>query len=103
MKVHNKLVRDKIPEIIEKSGKTYVAHVLSNEEYITELDKKLQEEATEYLQDKNIEEMADLLEVLYAICTARGYTLEELESVRKKKAEERGGFAHKIFLEYVKE
>ncbi len=103
MKVHNKLVRDKIPEIIEKSGKTCVAHVLSNEEYITELDKKLQEEATEYLQDKNIEEMADLLEVLYAICTARGYTLEELESVRKKKAEERGGFAHKIFLEYVKE
>ena len=55
------------------------------------------------MQDKNIEEMADLLEVLYAICTARGYTLEELESVRKKKAEERGGFAHKIFLEYVKE
>ena len=103
MKIHNKLVRDKIPEIIEKSGKTCAVHVLSNEEYITELDKKLQEEATEYLQDKNIEEMADLLEVIYAICTARGYTLEELESVRKKKAEERGGFAHKIFLEYVKE
>ena len=101
MKVHNKLVRDKIPEIIEKSGKTCVAHVLSNEEYITELDKKLQEEATEYLQDKNIEEMADLLEVLYAICTARGYTLEELEKMRAKKADERGGFEKRIYLEYV--
>ncbi len=101
MKIHNKLVRDKIPEIIEKSGKTCVAHVLSNEEYITELDKKLQEEVAEYLQDKNLEELADAVEVLRAICIARGYTLEELEKMRAKKVDERGGFEKRIYLEYV--
>ena len=101
MKIHNKLVRDKIPEIIEKSGKTCVAHVLSNEGYITELDKKLQEEVAEYLQDKNLEELADAVEVLRAICIARGYTLEELEKMRAKKVDERGGFEKRIYLEYV--
>ena len=101
MKIHNKLVRDKIPEIIEKSGKTCVAHVLSNEEYITELDKKLQEEVAEYLQDKNLEELADAVEVLRAICIARGYTLEESEKMRAKKVDERGGFEKRIYLEYV--
>ena len=101
MKIHNKLVREKIPEIIEKSGKTCVAHVLSNEGYITELDKKLQEEVAEYLQDKNLEELADAVEVLRAICIARGYTLEELEKMRAKKVDERGGFEKRIYLEYV--
>ncbi len=101
MKVHNKLVRDKIPKIIEASGKTCATHILSDEEYIQALETKLNEEVAEYQADKNLEEMADVLEVLQAICIARGYTLEELEAAREKKANERGEFAEKIFLEYV--
>ena len=101
MKVYNKLVRDKIPEIIEEDGKICRTRILSDEEYIASLEAKLNEEVAEYQADKNLEEMADVLEVLQAICIARGYSLEELESLRAKKANERGGFADKIFLEYV--
>ena len=101
MKVYNKLVRDKIPEIIEADGKTCKTRILSDEEYITSLEAKLNEEVEEYQADKNLEEMADILEVLQAICIARGYSLEELEALRIKKSDERGGFAEKLFLEYV--
>lgn len=101
MKIHNKLVRDRIPEIIEKAGKNCVSHVLSDEEYIASLEEKLNEEVAEYQKDKNLEEMADVLEVLQALCIARGYSLEELEAMRKKKSDERGGFNNKIYLEYV--
>lgn len=103
MKIHNKLVRDKIPEIIEAAGKTPVTHILSNDEYIVALETKLNEEVAEYQTDKNLEEMADVLEVLQAICIARGYNLDELETMRAKKAEERGGFKDKVFLEYVED
>ena len=82
MKVHTKLVRDKIPEIIKDSGKTCVTRILSNEEYIAALETKLNEEVAEYQEDKNLEEMADILEVLQAICVARGYKIEELDSSR---------------------
>lgn len=101
MKVHNKLVRDKIPDIIEKDGKTCVTHILSGEKYIVALETKLNEEVAEYQADKNLEEMAGVLEVLQAICVARGYSLDELETMRAKKADERGGFKDKVFLEYV--
>lgn len=103
MRIHNKLVRDKIPEIIEETGREPKTHILSQEEYLAELDKKLNEEVAEYQADKSLEEIADTLEVLFAICKARGYSLEELESVRKEKADERGGFEKKIFLESVDE
>lgn len=101
MRVYNKLVRDKIPEIIKADGKECKTRILSNDEYIAVLEAKLNEEVAEYQADKNLEEMADVLEVLQAICIARGYSLEELEALRAKKASERGGFADKIFLEYV--
>ena len=100
-KHHNKLVRDKIPEIIEKAGKTPVTYILSEEEYITELDKKLGEEFAEYQADKSIEELADMLEVMYAIAEARGWSVSELEAVRREKAEKRGAFERRIFLERV--
>ena len=103
MKVHNKLVRDKIPEIIEQAGKTPVTHILSDEEYISELDRKLNEECAEYQADKSIEELADMFEVIYAIAEARGWTVSELEAVRREKAEKRGGFKKKIYLEYVED
>lgn len=102
MKVYNKLVRDKIPEIIEADGKTCKTRMLSDSEYMVALEEKLNEEVAEYQADKSLEEMADVLEVLRAICVARGYSLEELEEVRAKKADERGGFGERIFLESVK-
>lgn len=100
---HNKLVRDKIPDIIKSAGKQAVTRVLTDEEYLVELDRKLSEECVEYQADKSLEEMADVLEVLYAIAAARGYSVEELERVRAEKSEKRGGFADKIFLEEVLE
>jgi len=100
-KHHNKLVRDKIPEIIEKAGKKAHTHILSEEEYMTELDKKLNEECAEYQADKSIEELADMLEVMYAIAEARGWSVSELEAVRREKAEKRGAFERRIFLERV--
>ena len=103
MPVHNKLVRDKIPEIIENTGKTAYSHILTEEEYIAELDKKLNEECAEYQADKSLEELADMLEVMYAIAEARGYSVAELERVRAEKAEKRGGFKDRIFLERVDE
>lgn len=103
MPIHNKLVRDKIPEIIENTGKTAHFHVLTEEEYLSELDKKLNEECVEYQVDKSLEELADMLEVMYAIAEARGFSIAELEHVRVEKADKRGGFKDRIFLEKVDE
>lgn len=95
---YNKLVRDRIPEIIEESGKSCKAVILDDAEYLRMLDAKLDEELAEYHKDQNIEELADLLEVIYAAAIARGCTVEELEQVRRQKVEERGAFKRKIFL-----
>ena len=92
-----KLVRDNIPEIILADGKKPITRILDNDEYLKELDKKLNEEIAEYQADKSIEEMADVLEVLFAICCARGYSIGELMEVRNIKREKRGGFEKKIF------
>ena len=92
-----KLVRDKIPEIIIKDGKKPITRILDNDEFLQELDKKLNEEIAEYQADKSIEEMADVLEVLFAICEARGYSVDKLMEVRNDKREKRGSFEKKIF------
>ena len=102
-KIYNKLVRDRIPEIIEASGAKCNTKILSHEEYIQMIDAKLDEELSEYHADQNIEELADLLELIRAAAIARGYTLEELESVRAEKAKKRGAFNDKIFLIEVEE
>ena len=101
VKVYNKLVRDKIPEIIEMSGKTCTVETLTDEKYIAMLDEKLNEELAEYQESKSLEELADLLEVMGAVVKARGYTWDELTTVRKKKREERGGFEKRILLKEV--
>lgn len=101
VKEYHKLVRDKIPEIIEASGKACKAEILSDEDYLKMLDAKLDEELAEYHQDQSLEELADLLEVLFTAAVARGYTITELERTRAKKAEERGGFGKKILLKEV--
>ena len=92
-----KLVRDKIPQIIKADGKTPITRILNEEEYLRELDKKLNEEIAEYQADKSLEEMADVLEVLFAICEARGHSVEELMKVRNKKREKRGGFEQRTY------
>ena len=94
----NKLVRDKIPEIIEKSGYRPIVRVMDDGEYLTALRKKLDEEVQEYHESGEIEELADVLEVVYALCEAEGHTVDELLSVYTKKHDERGGFKEKIFL-----
>ena len=98
VKIYNKLVRDRIPEIIENSGAECKIKILSDDEYLKMIDAKLDEELLEYHKDENIEELADLLEVIRAATIARGYTLEELENERAKKAKKRGGFEKKILL-----
>lgn len=96
--IYEKLVRDKIPEIIEMSGKQCEIEILSDEKYLEMIDKKLDEELAEYHKNRNIEELADLLEVIYAATKARGYSIEDLEIVRAEKAEKRGGFDKEILL-----
>ncbi|MBQ1256039.1 MAG: nucleoside triphosphate pyrophosphohydrolase [Clostridia bacterium] len=98
---HRKLVRDRIPEIIQESGKTAVCRTLASDEYLEMLDRKLTEELNEYLSDKSTEEIADLLEVIHAVVKARGSSMEEVEKIRLLKKEKRGGFENRIFLECV--
>lgn len=99
--IYNKLVRDKIPDIIEQDGKIAVIEVLSDDEYINMIDAKLDEELAEYHSDQTIEELADLIEVIYAAAMSRGYSLEELEKVRLEKNKKRGSFDKRIFLKEV--
>lgn len=101
--IHNKLVRDRIPEIIEASGKRCVTRILPDEEYLAALDAKLQEELNEYQANKSIEELADLLEVMMAVIEARGHDFAEVEAIRQDKAAKRGSFRDRIFLESVTE
>lgn len=101
VKKYYKLVRDRIPEIVESDGKRCIVEILSDEEYLLLLDHKLDEELAEYQESKSLEELADLLEVIRAVVKARGWTMEELERMRAKKATERGGFENKILLKEV--
>jgi predicted house-cleaning noncanonical NTP pyrophosphatase (MazG superfamily) len=100
MKRYNKLVRDKIPAIIEAEGKTCTTRVLNDEEYLSELIKKLGEEYAEFKEARNIEELADIAEVVRALAEQLE-SYEILESVREEKAEKRGRFNDRIFLEGV--
>ena len=95
---YDKLVRDRIPEIIEGSGKRCIYSTLSEEEYLAKLDEKLNEELAEYQESKSMEELADLLEVIRAVATARGSSIEEVEAIRRDKVAKRGGFVKRILL-----
>ena len=103
MKIYNKLVRDKIPEIIEASGKSFDVHYAKKEDLLPLLETKLKEEVSEYLQDKNLEELADVMEVLFGLANALGYSEEDLINKRTEKKELRGGFEKGIVLERVYE
>ncbi|MDD2566212.1 MAG: nucleoside triphosphate pyrophosphohydrolase [Candidatus Gracilibacteria bacterium] len=96
---HNKLVRDLIPEIIESRGEIAVTRILDSEEYTLELKKKLLEEVNEFLESENdSEELADILEVVYALGEKGGISKDGLEKIRQEKATKRGGFKNKIYL-----
>ncbi|MGH0514086.1 nucleoside triphosphate pyrophosphohydrolase [Bacillus cereus] len=102
MPTYNKLIRNKIAQIIEANGKTPTTRILPENEYIKEICKKTQEELNEYLEattkEHKLEELSDLLELINALAEYEGTTLEEINTIRKKKAEERGGFQNRVFL-----
>jgi len=100
-KIYNKLVRDKIPEIIQADGKALKTRILSDEEHLEALIKKLAEEYEEFKEAKNVEELADLHEVLLALADALNIPRQQLEEVRRDKAAKRGAFKQKIYLESV--
>ena len=102
-KSYHKLIRDKIPEIIERSGKICRTEILDDADYLKLLDEKLTEELSEYQESNSLEELADLLEVMEAVVTARGYSWEQLQTVKAEKKAARGGFAEKLLLREVSE
>ena len=95
---YQKLVRDKIPQIIRNSGHTPITRVLDDEEYLDCLEKKLDEEVAEFHRDCNGEELADILEVVYALAASKGFSKEDLSEIYQKKHEVRGGFEKKLLL-----
>lgn len=103
MKTYNKLVRDKIPQIIEAAEKKFDIRKADKEEHYKLLEAKLQEEVKEFLEDKNLEELADVMEVLFGLAENLGYSEEDLVKKRMEKKEERGGFKEGIVLERVYE
>ena len=101
MKEYNKLVRDLIPNIIEKDGKKYEIEIANKESIQMLLEEKMIEEFNEYLEDKNLEELADMLEVIFGLAHHLGYSEEELIDKRKSKLAERGGFKEGIVLKKI--
>lgn len=102
MSIYTKLVRDKIPQIIEDSGKKFTTEILNDHDYIKYLKLKSYEELDEYCashsNEEALEELADLLEVIHALANYHGFSMEEVEEVRIAKADKRGGFKEKILL-----
>lgn len=104
MKVYNKLVRDKIPQIISlDNGKKCITRIMEDDEYLQALNIKLQEEIAEYLESGSVEELADIEEVLRAILDAKKVSYDEFDKIRINKVNKRGAFKSKIFLEKAEE
>lgn len=98
MVIYNKAIRDKIPEIIEESGKNCNVKKLTDSEFLAQLEKKLVEELSEYQESKNVDELADILEVIYRISELKGITSDELDAIKNEKAKKRGKFDDNLFL-----
>ncbi len=99
---YNKLVRDNIPEIIKKDGKTAKVHIADDKEYDKRLKEKLLEEANEFAASGDPEELADVLEVIYAIAINKGIHKVQLESIVQKKRNEKGSFEKRIVLDEIR-
>lgn len=98
---YDKLIRDKIPEIIEAKGSKAIVEILDKDNFLKYLNTKLGEELKEYLEDGSVEELADLVEVIYALLDCKGVSLEEFEKIRLAKVEERGAFKKRLFLKEI--
>lgn len=102
MIIYNKLVRDKIPNIIEQNGETCHFKTLNQVTFTIELQRKLKEEVNEYLESKNgreaMEELADILEVIHSLAETHDKSFEDIEKLRQLKLKERGGFKEKYYL-----
>lgn len=96
---YNKLIRDKIPEIIKEKGGNPIFHIATGPEYWNKLKEKLAEEVGEFQESESKEEMADILEVIDTIIACKKFNKEELETIKLKKYKERGGFLKKIILD----
>jgi len=103
MKIYNKLVRDKIPEIIKENGKESHCHIAEEKEYLEAIKAKINEEVEEFYETPCIEEMADILEVLRALGDCYGFDMDEIEKARVEKNRKRGAFKNRIILEKVLE
>lgn len=99
--LYNKLVRDYIPDLIRENGETPIIRTLNDEDYAACLAEKLREEIEEFLAESTLDELSDILEVLDAISNLHGWTDGEIHRVRQDKAERRGVFRERIFLEKV--
>ena len=102
MRIYNKLVRDNIPVIIKNQGETPYTSILDNKQYNVELRKKLKEEVREYLLSEEIEELADIIEVIEALANHKGISLEKVLEIKENKAKKNGKFEKRIFLQKVK-
>lgn len=102
MKIFNKLVRDRIPEIIKADGKTCEVEIVNGKEKEERLEKKLLEEVNEFMEDKNLEELADIMEVLFGLANELGYSEDDLLNKRNEKLKTRGGFKEGVVLKNVK-
>jgi hypothetical protein len=100
---YNKLVRDKIPQIIKNDRITPITHIASNEEYSQKLKEKLLEEVNEFLENPNKEEISDIFEVIYALCDLYEIDKDKIEQIRKEKALKKGKFKERIILDETKE
>ena len=96
--IFNKLVRDRIPEIIRNSGKEPVVRILEGEEYTASLHQKLDEEVVEFHRDRNAQELADILEVVLTLADDLGISREQLIETYEQKHAQRGGFSGRVFL-----
>ena len=107
MSVYKKLVRDKIPQIIEESGKSFTMRILDPNEHLVEIKNKMQEEMLEFQEAANVQEsldeLADIVELVHAALDVYGVSYKELEGVRQRKKEKRGGFNERIFLMEVED
>jgi len=96
---YNKLVRDKIPDCIIKKGEPCKFHIATDDEYWEKLKEKLSEEVKEFCESETIDEVADIQEVIEAICKFKKFNTKTLKSVKNKKVKERGAFKKRIILE----
>jgi len=99
LKKYNKLIRDKIPEIIIADGAKAITHIADAAEYKEKLKDKLLEETNEFIESEDISEIADIYEVIEALCKLYGFDKEVVAKIKQDKQDKRGGFSKKIILD----